>query len=198
MTSRFGFRVLLGTVALLLGQHCFAQDAERGRFLAETCLGCHGPEVEGLTNAYPTYKVPKLGGQYADYIAVALAGYKSQDRWHPTMHSQAYDLSDQDMRDLGAYFEAQGSDDASAKGTLPESASICTSCHGDTGKGINSAFPSINGQYADYLAQSLHQYKNGQRKNAVMAGFAGQLSDEDIETLAEYFASQSGLSIPES
>jgi len=79
-----------------------AGDAEKGSVLAATCLGCHG--IPSYTNVYPTYHVPKVGGQHADYIAAALKAYKSGERKHPTMQAQAASLSVQDMADIGAYF----------------------------------------------------------------------------------------------
>ena len=195
MNLRSRFRILAGLLTLVACQAANAQASDRGRALSETCLGCHG--VESLANVYPTYKVPLLGGQYADYITAALVGYKNKDRAHATMHSQAFHLTDEEMREISAYFEGLGADEAAAKGTMPEVASTCTACHGDTGKGINSAFPSLNGQHADYLVAALNQYRSGERKNAIMAGFAGNLSDEDIQALAEYYSSQAGLSQPE-
>ena len=81
-------------------------DPEKGKVLAATCMGCHG--VNSYTNVYPTYNVPKLGGQHADYIAAALAAYKNGDRPHSTMHAQAASLSDQQMIDIAAYFSAYG------------------------------------------------------------------------------------------
>ncbi len=77
-------------------------NAENGRGKAFTCMGCHGSP--GLRNAYPGYKVPKLGGQHAAYIAAALAGYQNKDRSHPTMQGHAATMSAQDMADIGAYF----------------------------------------------------------------------------------------------
>ncbi len=73
-----------------------------GKDLANTCLGCHG--VPGYKNAYPNYSVPKLEGQHPEYIVMALQAYRSGERSHLTMHSQASSLSDQDMTDIAAYF----------------------------------------------------------------------------------------------
>jgi cytochrome c553 len=64
-------------------------DAARGAKLAYTCHGCHG--IPNYKNAYPVYSVPKLGGQHAGYLVVALKGYKAQERPHATMHAQATD-----------------------------------------------------------------------------------------------------------
>ena len=79
-----------------------AGDPEAGKFKADTCMGCHGSAT--YTNVYPTYNVPKLGGQHADYIVAALKAYKAKERSHETMHANAVSLSDQDMADIAAYF----------------------------------------------------------------------------------------------
>jgi len=85
-----------------------AGDAEAGMKLATTknattgqaCVDCHG--AEGNAPIDPTY--PKLGGQYADYITHALLAYRKGDREHALMGSQAKDLTDQQISDLGVYF----------------------------------------------------------------------------------------------
>lgn len=77
-------------------------DPEAGAAKAVTCLGCHG--VEGYRNAYPSYHVPKLGGQHAVYLVAALKAYKNGQREHATMQAQASQLSEQDMQDLAAFF----------------------------------------------------------------------------------------------
>lgn len=70
---------------------------------------------------------------------------------------------------------------------------VCQACHGPDGNGIGDPqYPNLAGQYADYIAKALHDYKSGARKNAIMAGFATTLSDEDIKNLAAFYASQSG------
>ena len=79
-------------------------DEYTGKEKAETCLGCHA--IEGYNNIYPTYKVPKLGGQHSDYIISALQAYKNGDRKHETMHANASGLSDEDIKDIAEYFES--------------------------------------------------------------------------------------------
>jgi len=81
-----------------------AGDAEQGRLKAQTCMGCHG--APGMRNAYPGYRVPKLGGQHSEYIIAALQAYKNETRSHPTMRAQAADLSDDDMSNIAAYFSS--------------------------------------------------------------------------------------------
>ena len=83
-------------------------DIEAGRAKAETCRGCHA--IDGYKNVYPTYKVPKLGGQNKDYLVIALKAYKSGERPHLTMQSQAASLTEQDMQDVAAFFAGQTGD----------------------------------------------------------------------------------------
>jgi cytochrome c553 len=72
-------------------------------------------------------------------------------------------------------------------------AQACQACHGPTGnESVDPTYPRLAGQYADYLAKALREYKSGGRKNAIMAGFAATLSDEDIDDLAAHFAAQPG------
>lgn len=72
-----------------------------------------------------------------------------------------------------------------------QKAAACVACHGAGGGApISPQYPILAGQYADYLAQALLQYQSGARANAIMAGLAAPLSEEDIEDLAAYFASQ--------
>jgi cytochrome c553 len=70
---------------------------------------------------------------------------------------------------------------------------VCQACHGPDGNGTGDGqYPRIAGQYADYLAKSLHDYKSGARVNAIMKGFADTLSEEDIENLSAFYAAQTG------
>lgn len=69
----------------------------------------------------------------------------------------------------------------------------CAACHGAEGNSTNPIFPNLAGQQATYIVHALKEYQNGNRKNAIMAGFAGPLSDQDRKDLAAYFSSQKGL-----
>jgi cytochrome c553 len=81
-----------------------AGSAERGKQLTYTCQGCHG--VTGYKNAYPTYSVPKITGQSAEYIAASLLEYRKGARKHPTMQAQAQSFSEQDIADIAAYLSS--------------------------------------------------------------------------------------------
>lgn len=80
-------------------------DPAAGQVKAIPCMGCHG--IPGYFNVYPSYRVPKLGGQHADYLVAALKAYKEGLRGHRTMQAQAASLSDQDMADIAAFFASQ-------------------------------------------------------------------------------------------
>lgn len=98
--------VVLGLCTSLTGTALAAGDPVAGREKATTCLGCHG--VPGYTNAYPTYRVPKLGGQHAQYLVAAMQAYKAGQRGHDTMHAQISSLSEQDMENIAAWFSSLG------------------------------------------------------------------------------------------
>jgi len=76
-------------------------NLEEGRLLAYTCQGCHG--IAGYKNAYPNYRVPKIGGQSAEYLVEALTGYRYGTRQHPTMQAQSLSLSQQQIENLASY-----------------------------------------------------------------------------------------------
>lgn len=80
-----------------------AADPEAGKYTAQTCMGCHG--IPNQTNVYPSYRVPKLGGQNAQYIMDALEAYRAGDRDHALMQAQASSLTDEEIENIAAYFE---------------------------------------------------------------------------------------------
>ncbi len=82
---------------------------------------------------------------------------------------------------------ASAADLVAAKKKVQE---VCAACHGLDGISTVPDFPKLAGQYPDYMAKALRDYRSGVRKNAVMAGFATQLTDKDIENLSAYYAAQ--------
>lgn len=164
-------------------------DAAHGKAISYTCLGCHG--VPGYKNAYPNYSVPELRGQHPEYIIAALQEYRSGERSHFTMHSQAEELSTQDMTDIAAFFAGTpltaGHPGAAQ---VPEVASLCVSCHGADGVGITPLYPTLAGQHADYLVRALDEYQKGARKNVIMATFAAHLTSAQMDAIAEFFSKE--------
>ena len=76
-------------------------NPDEGRVLTYTCQGCHG--LVGYRNVYPTYHVPRIGGQSVLYLSNALHEYRKGTRKHPTMQAQASSFSDQDIADIAAF-----------------------------------------------------------------------------------------------
>lgn len=74
-----------------------------------------------------------------------------------------------------------------------EKAKACAACHGPDGNSASADFPKLAGQHADYLVKALQAYKNGTRKNPVMAPMGANLSQRDMEDLAAFFSQQQGL-----
>lgn len=103
-------RLFQGAICLLLVSGASsaqaAGDVAAGGEKAYTCLGCHG--VKHYVNTYPSYHVPRIAGQHAEYLVAALQAYRAKTRSHPTMQANAALLSDQDIEDIAAWFAAQG------------------------------------------------------------------------------------------
>lgn len=77
-----------------------------------------------------------------------------------------------------------------------EKSAACVACHAADGNSTDPQYPRLAGQHASYLERALLDYKSGARKNPIMTGFAGPLSETDIADLAAYFGSQTGLVTP--
>jgi len=193
-------KIVATAATLLIATAIFAQparaevDLEAGRGLAYSCLGCHG--IDGYRNAYPSYRVPKLGGQKAAYLVVALNGYRANTRQHPTMTGQASSLSDQDIENVAAYLASIGGDTVAAGGSKDVSfdkAQACTACHGNNGVSVNAMWPTLAGQHEDYLVRALTGYRDGTRTDPVMSIQAELIAEDDVEVIAKYFASLEGL-----
>lgn len=179
-------------------------DAKAGERKNAMCIGCHG--IVGYQASFPeVHKVPKISGQSGQYIVQALTAYKNGDRKHPSMRGIAESLTEQDMLDLAAYYEASGKVDGAAP--LPKAPEgnakameliakgACISCHGDSfSNPINGSYPKIAGQYADYLFVALKSYRptapaKSSRNNAIMGGVVQQYSNAELKIMANYLAS---------
>lgn len=80
----------------------------------------------------------------------------------------------------------------STKNAKGESKAACSSCHGKDANQPLEGMPKLAGQYPEYLAKSLNEYRSGKRKNAIMAGQAADLSDADVANLSAYFGTLKG------
>ena len=86
---------------------------------------------------------------------------------------------------FSSFVQAQGNIEA---GKLKSA--VCAACHGDDGNSPSNLYPKLAGQHAPYLEKQLQQFKNGQRADPIMMGMAAALSEQDMQDLAAYYASQ--------
>jgi cytochrome c553 len=160
---------------------------------AEVCGGCHGEN--GISQ---TENVPSLAGQPDQFIQWQLVYFRSGARKNEQMQPIVEQLSNEDLRNLGAYFASlappkappDDNPDLSKKGAQAAVGRRCASCHTDSYAGTK-AVARIAGQREEYLLKALHDFKSGTRSGgggAAMADVAYPLSEEEIEALAHYLA----------
>ena len=172
-----------------------------GRVKSQVCQGCHGLRGYSVITL-----IPKLAGQYAHYIAKELRNYQEGTRSHQIMSAMAAFISDEDLDDIAAHFAVQkkmsGGNLAETSigknlvlnGDVGRRILPCVNCHGSDGKGRRpwtSIFPVIGGQHKDYLRVQLNNFRNDTRSNspvAIMNLMTRQLTDEEIEGLADYIS----------
>lgn len=189
------------------GAQALEGNAAAGARKNAMCIGCHG--IAGYHASFPeVYRVPKISGQNAAYIASALAAYKTGARQHPTMRGVADGLSAQDMADLAAYYSTSAPTSVAAAGAAkpPEDPAAtallakggCASCHGaDFNKPIDPSYPKIAGQNGDYLYAALRAYQaEGKnlvgRKQPIMNGMVKQFTAAELKVLANYIGGLPG------
>jgi cytochrome c553 len=179
-------------------------DLNRGQAIAsQVCASCHAADGNSTGGAYP-----KLAGQHPEYLYKQLVDFKAQPgktpaRNNPIMAGMVAALSDQDMRNVSAYFASQTEKPGAArnKATVPLGEKIyrggladkgvpaCASCHGPAGAGMPSQYPRLSGQWADYTAAQLVAFRDETRgNNAPMHDIASRLSDKEIKAVADYIA----------
>jgi cytochrome c553 len=184
------------------GNAAHAQDAQRGSKKVAMCEGCH--QIVGYQTDFPqVYKVPKIAGQDAKYIAAALTAYRAGDRKQGQMRGIAGSLTDQDIADVAAYYSQLGKAPEAVPKTLetPVPATLqakvagCVACHGaNFSTPTDGAIPRLAGQYADYLYYALRAYTvegnpHYGRSNAMMNPMARMLSDGEAREFTAYLAS---------
>ena len=204
LTSMFALAVASVTAFSAHAQE-IKGDAKAGGQKIAMCIGCHG--IHGYQASFPeVYRVPMISGQNAKYIVASLNAYKKGERKHPTMRGISASLSEQDMADLGAYYEQHAKvepvtktpkvPDAKVAALLQKGA--CISCHGDNfSKPIDPSYPKLAGQHKDFLFVALKSYKTENlstwgRSNGVMGGIAKQFSNAELKAMSAYIASLDG------
>jgi cytochrome c553 len=194
------------TLVLAGNQAMAGGDAEAGQAKATTCVACHG--VDG-NSAVPTF--PKLAGLGHKYLLKQMKDIRDGRRPVALMAGQVDNMSDQDLADIAAFYDAQprtggmADPDKVALGRKVYLAGIaerqvpaCSGCHSPTGNGNGPAgYPSLGGQHAEYIAGQLKMFRKGYedptgRTNGgeakIMRTTAFRMSDMEIEAVASYIA----------
>ena len=179
-------------VCLMSAPAFAAADIAAGQERAEACGACHGARGVSEDPA-----VPSLAGQQDRFLQWQLVFFRSGRRANEIMGAMAADLSDADIRNLGAYFASLPADRPPppepdpalrAAGQALAEQNHCAACHTDTFAGKQAA-PAIGGQHREYLAKALTDYRSSARPStgvAAMTEAAANLGDNDIQALATF------------
>lgn len=177
-----------------------ADQARAEEIVSGRCFMCHGMEGESASAIFP-----RLAGQHAEYVARQLDDFKSGKRKSETMKSQVEDLTPEEMKALGVFFENRKVAAKPAAGTDTEILAVgryifdhgnaysgvpgCASCHGAKGYGT-AQLPRLAGQHPRYIEDQLKQFNKRERTNdnAVMHTVASKLSELETHAVAEYVA----------
>jgi len=185
---------VLGMGVCLAATPVLAADIAAGQARAEACQACHG--AQGVSE---NPEIPSLAGQQDKFLQWQLVFFRSGRRANEIMGPMAADLTDEDVRNLGAYFASlpagtppatDGDPALLQAGAALAEQHHCAACHTETFVGKQAA-PAIAHQHRDYLAKSLADYRSGARPStgvAAMTEAASGLSDEDIAALSQYLA----------
>ena len=162
----------------------------------ETCLACHGPG--GVSQMQGS---PNLAGAPDLFVEWQLVYFRGETRKNDMMTPAAAELTDDDIRNFGAYFSSlplpkpAGSDndaELTKAGAKIVADRHCAQCHTPTFAGSGEA-PRLAGQREEYLVKALHDYQHGARRgrgNVIMPEIAYGLSDDDIKAIAHFMQRQ--------
>jgi len=181
-------------------------DPAKGKAIAESiCVACHGADGNSPISANP-----KLAGQVEEYIGKQLKNFKPVGdkpavRNNPIMAGMAAPLSDEDIKNVAAWFSSQKQIPAAAKdekqialgqkiwrqGDFKKGLPACAGCHGPAGAGLPAMYPRLAGQFQEYTEAQLKAFRVEERANdpeKMMRMIAAKLSDNEIKAVAEYAA----------
>lgn len=176
-----------------------APDLAKGQALAsQVCGACHTSDGSRGSPANPI-----LAGQHPEYLVKQLGEYKSGKRANAIMKGFASTLSDEDMRNVAAFYASKSAKPGFAKNkaTVKQGEKIyragladrlvpaCSGCHTPTGAGMAAQYPRVGGQHSDYLEAQLLAFRSGARaNNAPMTAIAAKMNDAEIKAVADYMA----------
>jgi cytochrome c553 len=174
-------------------------DLAKGQAIAtQVCAACHTADGTRGSPANPI-----LAGQHPEYLVKQLQEFKSGKRKNAVMAGFAGTLSDDDMRNVAAFYASKTAKPGTAKnkatvelgqkiyrgGIMAKGVPACAACHGPTGSGLPVQYPRLGGQYADYVEAQMLAFRSGARaNNAQMTGVAANMNDAEIKAVSDYIA----------
>ena len=174
-------------------------DLAKGQAIStQVCAACHTADGSRGSPANPI-----LQGQHAEYLAKQLAEFKDGKRKNPIMQGMAAPLSDDDIKNVTAFYASKSAKPGFAKnkdlatlgekiyrgGIAERQIPACAGCHSPNGAGLPAQYPRLGGQHSDYVKTQLTNFRQGERTNNVqMSSIAANLSDKEIEALSDYVA----------
>jgi cytochrome c553 len=189
----------LAATALASGAPAAAKpDLAKGQATAQVCAACH--TVDGSRGSPAN---PILQGQHADYLAKQLHEFKDGKRKNAIMQGMAAPLSDEDIRNVSAFYASKTAKPGFAKnkdlvalgekiyrgGIADRQIPACASCHSPSGAGMPAQYPRIGGQHSDYTEAQLNAFRASSRGNSSqMIAIAAKMNDREIKAVSDYIA----------
>ncbi len=174
-------------------------DLAKGQATAsQVCAACHTADGSRGSPANPI-----LAGQHPEYLVKQLQEFKSGKRNNAVMKGFATMLSDDDMKNVAAFYAGKSAKPGFAKnkdlvklgekiyrgGITDKAIPACAGCHSPNGAGIPAQYPRMGGQHGDYTEAQLVAFRSGARaNNAQMTAIAAKLSDVEMKAVADYIA----------
>ena len=174
-------------------------DVAKGEAISNgVCVACHTNDGSRGSPANPI-----LQGQHPEYLAKQLSEFKAGKRVNAIMKGFATTLSEEDMKNVAAYYAGKHAKPGFAKnkdlatlgekiyrgGIADRNIPACSGCHSPSGAGMPAQYPRLAGQHGDYIQAQLTAYRGGVRNNNIqMTGVAAKLNDREIQAVSDYIA----------
>nr|WP_263571003.1 cytochrome c4 [Roseateles oligotrophus] len=206
-TAAFLTSSLMGIFGLLLASAAAANEAHapakpdlvKGQATStQVCAACHTADGSRGSPANPI-----LQGQHPQYLAKQLTEFKSGQRKNPVMQGMAAMLSEEDVKNVAAFYASKQAKPGFAKdaglvalgeriyrgGIADRQIPACAACHSPNGAGIPAQYPRLAGQHSDYTESQLNAFRSGSRANSLqMNGVAAKMNDREIKAVSDYIA----------
>lgn len=198
----FAFVALAAIGTPASAENLLGGDADAGKEKTTACVACHGTDGNSANPEWPS-----IAGQHAGYLYEQMKHFKQPQgdsiRYNALMYGQMQALSDDDMKNVAAWYAGQDIKPGVADPELAERGEhiyrggiaednipACIACHGPSGNGNAAAkYPKLASQHATYTVNQLKAYQSGERRsdaNQVMRNIAAEMKEADMRAVAEY------------